>query len=223
MLKLFRERFDKITETRDESERGRVDIKAMNELTKEGKIIKRCSSIIGPVPGVEVGDRFRYRVELVIVGLHKHNERGIDTTTDSSGLKKVATCVVANSDHFDKINDPNILTYIGEGGKPRGKTVGNPNPKLDSKPSDQELKGGNLALLESKMSSSPVRVVKGFKVNRMCPRRGRTVERTEYIYDGLYEVKSCEKKQGLMKNWIFEFELFRCPGQPDICLKGCKR
>uniref|UniRef100_A0A803LUH7 YDG domain-containing protein n=1 Tax=Chenopodium quinoa TaxID=63459 RepID=A0A803LUH7_CHEQI len=159
MLKLFRKKFEEIYENRNNlgDKKGRIDLMA-----------------------------FQYRVELVLVGLHRHLERGIDTM--DWGGTKIATCVVANEGHLDNMNDPNVLTYIGEGGNSKAK-------ELEKRPSDQELKCGNLALWESKKCNSPVRVVKGFKVNRHC--RGHVVQRTEYVYDGLYEVRSCEKKQGI--------------------------
>lgn len=206
-VKLFRERCEEIS--RNAKEGVRVDLKAMNELTKEGKISKECPSIVGPVLGVEVGDRFRYRVELRLVGLHRHYERGIDWM--ELGRKRIATCIVANEGYLDIMSDPNVLTYIGEGGKARPK-------ELDEKPNDQELKGGNLALWESMMLKSPVRVVKGFKVVRRL--RGRLVHRFEYVYDGLYEVNSVEKKKGLLQNLVFEFKLLRCHGQPSV---SCRR
>ncbi|XP_021767837.1 histone-lysine N-methyltransferase, H3 lysine-9 specific SUVH5-like [Chenopodium quinoa] len=214
MLKLFRKKFEEISENRNNvgDKKGRIDLMAMNELINEGKIIKVCSSRIGHVPGVVVGDKFQYRVELVLVGLHRHFERGIDTM--DWGGTKIATCVVANEGLLDNMNDPNVLTYIGEGGNSKAK-------ELEKRPSDQELKCGNLALWESKKTNNPVRVVKGFKVNRMC--RGRVVQRTEYVYDGLYEVQSCEKKQGLQRNCIFEFKLIRCTGQPAVSYGSCKR
>uniref|UniRef100_A0A803L5K3 YDG domain-containing protein n=1 Tax=Chenopodium quinoa TaxID=63459 RepID=A0A803L5K3_CHEQI len=198
---------------RGECDRIKVKKSSINvDDSNEERARVEVEDIIGHVPGVVVGDKFQYRVELVLVGLHRHFERGIDTM--DWGGTKIATCVVANEGLLDNMNDPNVLTYIGEGGNSKAK-------ELEKRPSDQELKCGNLALWESKKTNNPVRVVKGFKVNRMC--RGRVVQRTEYVYDGLYEVQSCEKKQGLQRNCIFEFKLIRCTGQPAVSYGSCKR
>ncbi|KAL2902995.1 Histone-lysine N-methyltransferase H3 lysine-9 specific SUVH5 [Bienertia sinuspersici] len=204
-MKLFRKRCEEICKNDDDHTR-RIDLKVMAELRKEGKIKKGCSSIIGPVSGVEIGDRFRYRVELVIAGLHKHYERGIDYTF--YGGRSIATCVIAMEAYCDKMNDPNMLTYIGEGG---------------GKGCDQQLKGGNLALYESMKKKSVVRVVKGFRNDVYDGFRGRIISRSEYIYDGLYEVISCEKKNGFLRKVIFEFKLFRCHGQASVSWKGSKK
>ena len=71
---------------------------------------------IGPIPGVEVGDNFYYRVELMIVGLHRRPLAGIDSMEFGREKDRIATCIVANERHLDKMNDPNMLTYVGKEG-----------------------------------------------------------------------------------------------------------
>ncbi|KNA09151.1 hypothetical protein SOVF_156130 [Spinacia oleracea] len=205
MVKLFRKRCVEISL----SGRGirRIDTAACAELRKEGKISNQSTLIIGAVPGVEVGDKFHCRVELAFVGLHKHYERGIDSMEWRGG--RLATCIVASERHLDKMNDPNSLTYIGEGGVVRRNQVG--------KPPDQELKSGNLALWTNMNEQRPVRVVRGLNLERSYNRK------ILYVYDGLYEVKACEKKKGPNGNMIFEFQLTRCTGQPAVPWQACRR
>ncbi|XP_021841123.2 histone-lysine N-methyltransferase, H3 lysine-9 specific SUVH5-like [Spinacia oleracea] len=78
-------------------------------------------NVLGRIPGVEVGDRFEYRVELNIniVGLHGRIQHGIDYTEHVSGTDSwtVATCVVSNEGYEDQIIDCELITYAGEGGK----------------------------------------------------------------------------------------------------------
>ncbi|KAK9698833.1 hypothetical protein RND81_08G134400 [Saponaria officinalis] len=208
ILCLFREKCEEIM--RKEGFVKRVDCRAMKELKNERKIIKGFNSKIGQIHGIKIGDKFKYRVELIIVGLHRFYEHGIDYMWH--GNKKIATCIVAKEKHLDKMYNPNILIYIGEGGKPRGNKTGMPR--------DQNLKGGNLALWNSMEVKNPVRVVKGFKKDVFDRARNRMVSRTRYVYDGLYEVIDCEGKRGVFGNLIFEFKLLRCSEQPTVHRNG---
>ncbi|XP_021776383.1 histone-lysine N-methyltransferase, H3 lysine-9 specific SUVH5-like [Chenopodium quinoa] len=205
MVELFRKRCKEISM----SGRGirRINTVACAELRKEGKISNQSTLMIGAVPGVEVGDKFHYRVELAFVGLHKHYERDIDTMEWGGG--RLATCIVASERHLDKMNDPNALVYIGEGGVLRRNKTG--------KPPDQELKGGNKALWNNKEENKPVRVVRGLTLDR------RYGQKILYVYDGLYEVQTCIKKKGPSGNMIYEFQLTRCAGQPAVPWQSCRR
>ncbi|XP_048502831.1 histone-lysine N-methyltransferase, H3 lysine-9 specific SUVH5-like [Beta vulgaris subsp. vulgaris] len=133
MLALFRKRHDEISQ----SGRGirRVDTITYGELKSEGKIMNRFALMIGSMSGVEVGDKFHYRIELLLVGLHKQTQGGIDSMEWRG----------------NKMNDPNALTYIGEGRVLTRHKVG--------VPPDQELKSGNLALLNCMKERRHVRVV----------------------------------------------------------------
>uniref|UniRef100_A0A803L5K2 YDG domain-containing protein n=1 Tax=Chenopodium quinoa TaxID=63459 RepID=A0A803L5K2_CHEQI len=204
MLSLFRKRCKDISM----SGRGikRVDTTAYNELKNEGKIVNRSAVMIGNVPGVDVGDKFHYRIELLIVGLHKQTQGEIDSMEWHGG--RIATSIVANERHLDKMNDPNALTYIGEGGVLKRHEVG--------VPPDQELKGGNRALWTSWKEKRPVRVIRGLVSEKSNSQK-------LYVYDGLYEVGKWEKKKGPQGNMIFEFQLARCDGQPAVPWQDCRR
>ncbi|CAO2816745.1 unnamed protein product [Amaranthus hypochondriacus] len=203
IITLFRDKCKEISR----SGRGirRVDTAALSELRKEGKFWNQSPSMLGSVPGVNVGDKFHYRIELHLVGLHKHFERGIDTM--EYGGTRIATCIVANERHLDKMNDPNTLVYIGEGGVLRRREIG--------VPPDQELKGGNRALWTNMNEKKSVRVVRGLALN--------SGQKILYVYDGLYEVQGCKQKKGAMGNLIFEFQMVRCTGQPQVPWENCRR
>ncbi|XP_074303753.1 histone-lysine N-methyltransferase, H3 lysine-9 specific SUVH5-like [Silene latifolia] len=201
MLRLFRERCDEL------SRKGvkRVDIEANRELTREGKIIK-AQHKIGSIPGVEVGDKFYYRIELVIAGLHRLFQGGIDTKEE--GGERFATCIVANEGHLDKMSDPNLLSYIGEGGTRKPNEVGDPP--------DQTLTAGNLALHNSRLRNKAVRVVRGL-------RYGSGNAKIVYVYDGLYKVTETVRKKGPQGNLVFEFRMTRDAGQPVVPWREYKR
>ncbi|KAL2902984.1 Histone-lysine N-methyltransferase H3 lysine-9 specific SUVH6 [Bienertia sinuspersici] len=205
ILSLFRRRCNEISN----SGRGirRVDTTAYNELKSEGKLINRSALMLGDVPGVEVGDKFHYRIELVIIGLHKQTQGGIDSMEWGGG--RIATSIVANERHSDKMNDPNSLIYVGEGGVLKRHEVGIPP--------DQELKGGNHALWSSMKQKKPVRVIRGLASEKSSN------QRVLYVYDGLYEIRGCEKKKGQQGNMIFEFQMTRCSGQPAVPWQACRR
>ncbi|KAE8708528.1 Expansin-related protein 1 precursor [Hibiscus syriacus] len=56
----------------------RVDYPAVKIFKEKMSYVNTGKSIIGTVPGVEVGDEFQYFVELNIVGLHRPSQAGID-------------------------------------------------------------------------------------------------------------------------------------------------
>ena len=107
---------------------------------------------MGQVPGVEVGDEFIYRVQLAIVGLHRHYQGGIDTTTHRNG-ERIAISIVASGGYPDELPCSGELIYTGSGGKPARKNY----------VEDQKLEGGNLALKNCIKTKTPVRVIYGFK------------------------------------------------------------
>ncbi|KAK9698832.1 hypothetical protein RND81_08G134300 [Saponaria officinalis] len=101
-----------------ERETNRIDFKAMKELRKNGKIPKKSEGVLGSIPGVEIGDTFNYRVELMILGLHGRNQHGINYI--NKGGQLLETCIVATKGYPNKTgghdDEGEVLTYIGEGG-----------------------------------------------------------------------------------------------------------
>ncbi|GAB4834151.1 hypothetical protein Ancab_032415 [Ancistrocladus abbreviatus] len=205
-LRLFRGKCSELMcKNLGKKEIRRVDFKAKEELTAQGKL-KQPIKTVGPIPGVEVGDEFYYRVELFIIGLHRRLQNGIDYLNFNGS--KLATCVVATEGYSDKMNDSDILTYTGEGGG-----------FMDNKgepPQDQKLTGGNLALRNSMREGIAVRVVKGLKLKDESGDLDARAGKTTYVYDGLYYVTNCKQVKAQKGNLIFQFELKRCPDQPAV-------
>ncbi|XP_050378288.1 YDG domain-containing protein At5g47150-like [Argentina anserina] len=175
----------------------RIYYKALKMLKEERGFVNTGSQIMGEVPGVEIGDKFRYRVELTIVGLHRQTEGGIDYTY--FGRESLATSVVASGGYADDMHDLNSLTYTGHGGSVMHHNL----------PGHQELKRGNLALKNSIETKNPVRVIYG------SDSLGGS---KNYVYVGLYSVEKFWKEMGGHGKFVYKFQLNRIPGQSSISL-----
>lgn len=202
VLKRFRQRCNELRHSNVQE--SRVDLKALAEF-KEMSIGDAKS--LGSIPGVEVGDEFEYRAELMIVGVHKKLQNGIDYTAFKG--RSIATCVVAKEGYYDKMNDPNVLVYGGEGGG-----ISSHKKKKIMEADDQVMKRGNLAMKNSIEVKNGVRVVRGVKVG------GAKSDRVVYVYDGVYRVLEWRKVKGLKGNMVFEFVMRREPGQKTIDWKN---
>ncbi|XP_043713204.1 histone-lysine N-methyltransferase, H3 lysine-9 specific SUVH6-like [Telopea speciosissima] len=168
----------------------RIDLLAYECLKKTHMWVNPGTAILGSIPGVTVGDKFQYRVELLIVGLHRPLESGIDYL--KKGGKIIATSIVASGGYDNDTSDPDVLVYSGQGSKSR---------KGDKRPKDQKLKGGNLALKNSIGEKIFVRIVS----------RGTII--SDYVYNGFYLVEQYWAKRGDYGNLIFKFQLRRVADQ----------
>ncbi|CAM6090054.1 unnamed protein product [Calypogeia fissa] len=149
-------------------------------------LVNGSDSIYGDVPGVEAGDRFNYRVEMDLVGLHHQFRRGIDVIPASKSTwcipgnpkpVSVAACIVVAGGYVDNRDEGDIIIYTGEGGN---------NHFHDKGPSkDQMLTFGNKALRHSRMLNLSVRVIRKFDI--------KPPTKPYYRYDGLYEVVDMKK------------------------------
>ncbi|KAJ1703412.1 hypothetical protein LUZ63_003191 [Rhynchospora breviuscula] len=188
-------------------EDNRIDRKVASIMRKGKETLNRDKPVVGPVPGIEVGDKYRYRAELCILGLHQPLQAGIGTTVRNG--KRIATSVVVSGGYPDKVVNKDVLIYSGSGGKPTGKPG-------HTKPKDQKLEGGNLGLKNSLDMKIPVRVIYGWETRN----RGKAM--MTYSYDGLYEVenywlepRTYEVKGKPMAAYVFKFQLRRMKGQPE--------
>ncbi|XVF11307.1 hypothetical protein REPUB_Repub08aG0015400 [Reevesia pubescens] len=206
-LNLFREVYLELLHGRGGKQKGCLPVAAASLLLKQLKGIN-MDRRLGPVPGVEVGDYFKWRAELNIIGLHRQNFLGIDYM-ELNG-KILATSVV-DSGRYDNVLESNdeqefsdTLIYSGEG----------KNPKVLSKKSvdDQKLERGNLALKNSAEAKTPVRVIckVSFKGD------GSRKIGHKFVYDGLYFVDSCREEITSSGKLVFKFLLKRFPGQPKV-------
>ncbi|KAJ1389059.1 hypothetical protein SESBI_38572 [Sesbania bispinosa] len=160
---------------------------------------------IGHVDGIEVGDKFQYRAELCVIGLHNQFSSGIDYM--GKDMNSLATSIVVTSRYSNVMKSNGCLVYEGQGG----------NPKVGSNvsPHDQKLEAGNLALKNSMEARSPVRVI--LKVCRKSESDGMdTWSNPEYsfIYDGLYLVNQMTQERGEYGKLVFKFTLNKMPDQP---------
>ncbi|XP_020165004.2 histone-lysine N-methyltransferase family member SUVH2-like [Aegilops tauschii subsp. strangulata] len=145
--------------------RNRADLRALGAMIKGRLCLNRDKRIVGPVPGVFVGDAFNYRAELLVVGLHNQTQADIGYVPASKldGGHPVATSIVSSGRYLDDHDNGGVLIYTGSGGSP-------PN-------------GGNLALTYSCNYGIEVRVIR-------CHDCHASPSGKLYVYDGLYKVFS---------------------------------
>jgi SAD/SRA domain/SET domain/Pre-SET motif len=190
---------------------NRIDLKAADIVKKSSEYIGLGNPAVGHLHGVEVGDEFRYRVELHLVGLHRPLQSGIDWTK-INGVP-VAISIVASGGYSDGMEGSDVLNYTGSGGKPTGRKG------QRTKPEDQKLEKGNLALKNSMDMKTPVRVIHGLNTSDT-----NKVVMT-FIYDGLYMVEEFKPETETYKidgqeykAQVFRYKLRRMPGQSELGL-----
>ncbi|KAM7472589.1 hypothetical protein LguiA_010772 [Lonicera macranthoides] len=178
----------------------RPDLKSGNILMSKS-VRTNMTKRIGRVPGVEVGDVFFFRFELLLVGLHSQSMAGIDYMIVKGGAKDepLAVSIVSSGGYDDEAEDKDVLIYSGQGG--------NVNKK-DKEVADQKLERGNLALERSLHQSNPIRVIRGMKdvVNPLTK---------VYVFDGLYVIRESWVEKGKSGGNNFKYKLVRVPGQPS--------
>ncbi|CAL0311638.1 unnamed protein product [Lupinus luteus] len=184
--------------------RRRVDFEAAKILKGRGKYVNSGKQIFGSVPGVEVGDKFQYRVELNMIGLHRPSQGGIDYTKQNG--KVLATSIVASGGYADEVDNSDVLIYTGQGGN-----VMSP----DKEPEDQKLERGNLALKNSSEVKNPVRVIHGYE--------SMDGKSKALVYDGQYLVESYWQEMGSHGKLVYKFQMRRIPGQPELVFKKPKK
>ncbi|TYI70152.1 hypothetical protein E1A91_D08G201900v1 [Gossypium mustelinum] len=214
-LRLFQAIFRKLLQEEESKmkEKGkapkRIDILAAKILKEKGKYVNTGKQIIGPVPGIEVGDEFQYFVELNLVGLHRQSQGGIDYV--KQGDKIIATSIIASGGYENDLDNSDVLCYMGQGGNVMQK---------GKQPEDQKLERGNLALANSRFVKNPVRVIRGEtkSSSTLLEARGKT-----YVYDGLYSVEEFKQEPGPHGKLVYKYKLVRIPGQPELTWKVVKK
>ncbi|XP_073157874.1 histone-lysine N-methyltransferase, H3 lysine-9 specific SUVH5-like [Henckelia pumila] len=200
---LQRERKKRKAEMGEEKKgKNNAHIEAAGRVKAEGMWIS-VRKPFGHIPGIEIGDTFRFRAQLAVVGLHRQMMCGIDYVT--IGDEKFATCVVDSGRYENEAKPNDSLIYSGQGG----------NPKLVDKAADQKLIKGNLAMVNSMEMRYPVRVIR----KRMTGMESHVFghfndSKYLYLYDGLYMVTNYWQDRDENGSLVFKFELTRMPGQP---------
>jgi euchromatic histone-lysine N-methyltransferase len=154
------------------------------------------------LPEVEVGDEFHYRMELNIIGLHRPSQAGIDFMKHDGEI--LAISIVSFRGYFDDLDNSDSLTYTGQGGNVMN---------TDKEPEDQKLEQGNLALKNSMYKRNPIRVIRG------CWSSNGKI----YVYYGLYLVEKYWQELGSHGKLVFNFQLDRIPGQPELAWKEVQK
>ncbi|XP_010472269.1 PREDICTED: histone-lysine N-methyltransferase, H3 lysine-9 specific SUVH6-like isoform X1 [Camelina sativa] len=201
---------------KDRIKRFRVDFVASKILKSKGKYLNVGVHILGPVPGIEVGDEFQYRMELNILGMHKPSQGGIDYMKHGDDI--VATSIVASGGYDDSLDNSDILIYTGQGGNVMQAKKSGQEYKP---PKDQKLVQGNLALKNSSIKQTPVRVIRGNQ-KAALESSGGDKKGAHYVYDGLYLVEEYWRELGSHGKFVFKFKLRRMPGQPELSWKVVK-
>lgn len=206
------------TKLKDQENTGRrIDISAAKILKQRGKYIN-TQKRIGPIPGVEVGDIFNYRIELALIGLHSPLQAGIDTIKVDK--QPVAISIVASGGYANDVESSDVLIYTGQGGNAMGG---------EKQPEDQKLERGNLALKNCIDKKTLVRVIRGCKETKPVEtydgrtNSGKPKMIATYTYDGLYTVEKYWPDLGPHGKLVYKFELRRVSGQPELAWKEVKQ
>ncbi|KAK7271549.1 hypothetical protein RJT34_27529 [Clitoria ternatea] len=174
----------------------RADLKASNTLMSKG-IRTNMRKRVGPVPGIEIGDIFFFRMELCIVGLHSPSMGGIDAIRGENEDDILAVSIVSSGEYEDDAEDSDVIIYTGQGGN---------FFKKEKETIDQKLHRGNLALDRSSRQHNEVRVIRGMK-------DGVNQNSKIYVYDGLYKIQDSWIDKAKSGGGVFKYKLVRVPGQ----------
>ncbi|XP_001945737.1 E3 ubiquitin-protein ligase UHRF1 isoform X1 [Acyrthosiphon pisum] len=175
---------------------------------------KKCNIVpsnhFGPIPGVEVGTTWLFRVQVSEAGIHRPPVGGIHGR-DNQG----AFSIVLSGGYEDDVDNGDEFLYTGSGGRDLS---GNKRTALQS--CDQELTRYNRALalncnakIDSEKGATavdwkkgkPVRVVRNYKLckhSKYAPDLGNR-------YDGLYKVIKYYPETGISGFTVWRFVLRR--------------
>eukprot|EP00884_Botryococcus_braunii_P016656 jgi/Botrbrau1/3674/Bobra.0008s0006.4 len=161
------------------------DMVAFNQLrsafTPEG--------VVGHIPGIKIGEKFRGKGELAILGLHCTIAAGIYCKGET------AYAIVMSGEYQDDQDHGNGFTYTGMGNHQGGRQV-----------ADQEWVRGNLALRKSFQNGQPVRVCRGY------PSKDPQNRTPIFSYCGLYKITKATREVGKDGYLVCLFEFVPYPG-----------
>jgi putative restriction endonuclease len=133
--------------------------------------------IFGEIPGIEEGQWFKGRQEMIPSSLHRNRVQGID-----GNAREGTAAIVLSGGYEDDEDEGDVIIYTGAGGNDPGK---------NRQVSDQTWKNsGNAGLLKSMDEGLPVRVIRGAgHKSEFSPKKG-------YTYAGLYSVVDAWEEKG---------------------------
>ncbi|KAL1132206.1 hypothetical protein AAG570_010163 [Ranatra chinensis] len=180
---------------------------------------KECTLVppnhFGPIPGIEVGTQWKFRVQVSEAGVHRPHVAGIHGR-ESDG----AYSIVLSGGYEDDIDNGDEFMYTGSGGRDLSG-----NKRTAEQSSDQTLTRMNKALaincnatLNSKdgaeasnwCGGKPVRVVRNFKLakhSKYAPKDGNR-------YDGIYKVVKYYPQKGKSGFIVWRYVLRRDDPSP---------
>ena len=179
--------------------------------------VEKPPDTFGEVPGFPVGSFWEMRAECCADLVHRATVAGIVGTPESGCYS-----IVLNGGYADDVDDGELLTYTGSGGRSLKGTAANPkNLRTGPATHDQTLDGKegryNAALYKSHETRQPVRVVRGYKLDSQWAPLGVDFGgEANYRYDGLYTVERAWLGMGLEGFRVWKFALKRQPGQPEL-------
>ncbi|KAG0705742.1 PUA-like domain-containing protein [Suillus ampliporus] len=180
--------------------------------SKEGKEVRvspatALAQRFGGIPGVQVGAKWRTRQDCCNASVHRQTTAGIHGTKKEGAFSIVMSCYYKDDKDFG-----DTIIYTGAGGRKRW-TDDIPRKRIRQGPQiyDQQWTDrGNAALVTSRESGNPVRVIRSHRVvSDFAPAEG-------YRYDGLYTVMKAWKEKNSDNLDICRYELERVPGQPPL-------
>ncbi|XP_030530117.1 histone-lysine N-methyltransferase, H3 lysine-9 specific SUVH5-like [Rhodamnia argentea] len=181
-------------------------ISVFSEALERMKMSKKCvnpGKLRGPVPGVEIGQEFCCRAELVVTGVHGQIVKGIDWVSKDG--KPYATSIVESGQYSNCMKSKDEVIYCGEGGN---RVFGGRGCLKD-----QKLSGGNLALRNSMHSNHPVRFVRRYKLTKCGsgPRHANheRLSNCKYVYQGIFYVRRYWIERGPFGKLMYMFRLTR--------------
>ncbi|XP_020262180.1 histone-lysine N-methyltransferase family member SUVH9-like [Asparagus officinalis] len=182
--------------------RSRADLKAAALMTDRELWLNRDKRIIGPIPGINIGDIYFFRMELCVIGLHGQVQAGIDyvSASRSSSGEPIATSIIVSGGYEDDDDKGHELIYTGHGGR---------DQNLHKHCAGQKLAGGNLALERSMNYGIEVRVIRGVKCDKSPTNK-------VYVYDGLYKIVKCWVDVGKSGFEVYKYKLLRIEGQEEM-------
>ncbi|XP_075990910.1 E3 ubiquitin-protein ligase UHRF1-like [Anticarsia gemmatalis] len=179
----------------------------------------------GPIPGIEVGACWRFRIQLSETGVHRPPVSGIHGR-DVDG----AYSIVLSGGYEDDVDNGYEFTYTGSGGRDLSG-----NKRTAEQSCDQTLTRENKALArncavktiseqggdagENWRSGKPVRVVRSYKMLKHFP---KYAPKEGIRYDGIYKVVKYYPEKGLSGYRVWKYLLRRDDPSPAPWEPGAK-
>lgn len=173
--------------------------------------LKKCTIVPphhrGPIPGIEVGQSWKYRACCGGDGVHRPPISGIAGSVSNGG----AVSIVLSDGYPEDKDYGNTFTYTGSGGRDLT------SKRVATQSFHQELTRENLALAmtcDAEVSkdgavaknwkkSLAIRVVRGFKLKKLHP---KFAPELGYRYDGIYRLVKYGPGEGAFGFIVYRYE-----------------